>query len=76
MIYNIFRFNNNETHIETKYIIARFEKTQWFHYLDCSNIDDAKMHLKNIRKLYPHMKLGIFEKTEQVTIHMLDEESI
>ena len=33
-------------------------------------------HLKKIRKIHPNMKFGIFEKIEQATINMLNEEFI
>lgn len=76
MIDNMLVFNDNETHTEIRYVIARFEKSQWYHYLDFPNIDDAKEHLGKVRKIHPNMKLGIFEKIEQATINMLDEEFI
>ena len=73
---NMFVFNDNETHTEIRYVIAHFAQSRWFHYLDFSNIDDAKEHLEKVRKIHPNMKLGIFEKIEQETINMLDEEFI
>ena len=76
MANNMIVFNENETHTEIRYVIARFEKSRWYHYLDFSNIEDAKEKLKKIRKIHPNMKLGIFEKIEQKTINMLDEEFI
>ena len=69
-------FNNNETYTEIRYVIARFEKSRWYHYLDFPNIDDAKEHLEKVRKAHPDIKFAIFEKIEQATINMLDEESI
>lgn len=76
MIDNMLVFNDNETHTEIRYVIARFEKSRWYHYLDFPNIDDAKEHLDKVRKIHPNMNLGIFEKIEQATINMLDEEFI
>ena len=76
MVNNMRVFNDNETHTEIRYVIAHFEKSQWYHYLDFSNIEDAKEQLEKIRKIHPNMKLGIFEKIEQATINMLDEEFI
>ena len=73
---NMLVFNDNETHTEIRYVIAHFEKSRWYHYLDFPNIDDAKEHLEKIRKIHPNMKFGIFEKIEQATINMLNEEFI
>ena len=73
---NMYMFNDNETHTEIRYVIAHFEKSRWYHYLDFPNIDDAKEHLEKVRKIHPNMKFGIFEKIEQATINMLNEEFI
>lgn len=76
MVNNMRVFNDNETYTEIRYVIALFTQSRWFHYLDFSNIEDAKEKLEEIRKTNPNMKLGIFEKIEQATINMLDEEFI
>ena len=76
MINNMIVFNDNETHTEIRYVIARFEKSRWYHYLDFTNIEDAKEHLDKARTAHPDIKFAIFEKIEQATINMLDEEFI
>ena len=76
MIDNMLIFNDNETHTEIRYVIAKYSKSRWYHYLDFTNIEDAKEHLDKMRKAHPDSKFGIFEKIEQVTINMLDEEFI
>lgn len=73
---NMFVFKDNETHTEIRYVIAHFEKSQWYHYLDFPNIEDAKDNLEKVRKMHPNMKFGLFEKIEQSTINMLDENFI
>ena len=73
---NMFIFNDNETHTEIRYVIARYSKSQWYHYLDFPNIEDAKEHLDKAREAHPDIKFGIFEKIEQSTVNMLDEEFI
>lgn len=76
MVNNMMVFNDNETYTEIRYVIAYFARSRWFHYLDFPNIEDAKEKLEEIRKIHPNMKLGIFEKIEQATINMLNEEFI
>ena len=76
MIDNMLVFNDNETHTEIRYVIARYSKSKWYHYLDFPNIEDAKEHLEKVRKKHPNMKFGLFEKIERATINMLDEEFI
>ena len=76
MIDNMLVFNDNETHTEIRYVIAKYSKSRWYHYLDFTNIEDAKEHLDKMRKAHPDSKFRIFEKIEQVTINMLDEEFI
>ena len=76
MIDNMLVFNDNETHTEIRYVIAKYSKSRWYHYLDFPNIEDAKEHLDKMRKAHPDSKFGIFEKIEQATINMLDEEFI
>ena len=76
IINNMIVFNDNETHTEIRYVIARFAQSRWYHYLDFSNIADAKENLEKVRKIHPNMKLGIFEKIEQATINMIDEKFI
>ena len=73
---NMLIFNDGETHTEIRYVIARFSKSKWYHYLDFPNIEDAKEKLEEVRKAHPNIEFGIFEKIEQVTINMLDEEYI
>ena len=73
---NMLVFNDKETHAETRYVIAKYSKSRWYHYLDFPNIEDAKEHLEKVRKVHPDSKFGIFEKIEQATINMLDEEFI
>ena len=76
---NMLIFNDNEIHTEVRYVIARYSKSRWYHwyhYLDFLNIEDAKEHLDKVRKAHPDSKFGIFEKIEQATINMLDEEFI
>ena len=43
-------FNDNETHTEIRYVIARYSKSRWYHFLDFPNIDDAKEHLEKSKK--------------------------
>ena len=73
---NMFVFRDNDTHTEVRYVIARFSKSKWYHYLDFPNIEDAKEKLEEVRKAHPDIEFGIFEKIEQVTINILDEEFI
>ena len=73
---NTYMFNDYEIHIETIYVIAQFEKSKWWHYLDFPNIDDAKECLEKVRKKYPDIKFGLFEKIQKTTINMLDKEFI
>ena len=69
-------FNDNDTHTEIRYVIAKYSKSRWYHYLDFQNIEDAKEHLDKVRKAHHGIKFGIFEKIEKSTINMLDEEFI
>ena len=73
---NMIIFNDNETHTEIRYVIARYSKSRWHHFLDFPNIEDAKEHLDRVRKVHPDIKFGIFKKIEQATINMLNEEFI
>ena len=43
---NMLVFNDKETHAETRYVIAKYSKSRWYHYLDFPNIEDAKEHLE------------------------------
>ena len=76
MIDNMLVFNDNETHTEIRYVIAKYSKSRWYHYLDFTNIEDAKEHLDKVGTAHPDIKFAIFEKIEQATINMLDEEFI
>lgn len=67
-------FKDKDTHTEVRYVIAYYANNTWYHYLDLPNIDDAKEQLKNARIRKPHVKYGLFEKIEQVTVNKLDEE--
>ena len=71
-------FNDNETHTEIRYVIAKYSnlKSKWYHYLDFPNIEDAKENLEKVRKIHPNIEFGIFESIEQKAINMLDEEFI
>ena len=71
---NMLIFNDNETHTEIRYVIAKYSKSKWYHYLDFPNIEDAKEHLETVRKIHPDIEFRVFEKIEQATVNMLDEE--
>ena len=73
---NMLIFKNKETHTEIRYVIAKYSKSRWYHYLDFTNIEDAKENLDKVRKAHPDIKFAIFEKIERAIINMLDEEFI
>ena len=70
---NMYMFKDNETNTEIIYVIAQFEKSKWWHYVDFPNIDDAKECLEKVRKKYTDIKFGLFEKIQKTTINMVDE---
>ena len=47
---NMYMFKDNETNTEIIYVIAQFEKSKWWHYVDFPNINDAKECLEKVRK--------------------------
>ena len=73
---NMYMFKDNETNTEIIYVIAQFEKSKWWHYVDFPNVDAAKECLEKVRKKYPDIKFGLFEKIQKTTMNMLDEEFI
>ena len=70
---NMYMFKDNETNTEIIYVIAQFVKSKWWRCVDFPNIDDAKECLEKVRKKYPDIKFGLFEKIQKTTINMLDE---
>ncbi len=73
---NMIVFNDKETHTEIRYVIAYHAKNSWYHYLDFPNIDDAKEHIAKVRERIPNRRYGLFEKIEQVTVNIVDEEDL
>lgn len=69
-------FKDKDFQTKIKYVIAYYQKKEWYHYVTFEEIEDAKDKLASLRKFRPSRKFALFEEIEQSTINKIDEKSI
>ena len=68
MINSMLAFTDNESHTQVRYVIGRYLEPKWYHFLDFSDLEDAKKHLQIVREKHPDIEFRLFKKTESVKV--------